>query len=262
MKPTKIYTFTVPANAAFPLLAMGDFFKIQAATGPVEVRGDTFGTIGGVLPGQGLERTPFNRLEFRDISGGDNQISLLVADQAFVDDRISGEVSVIDGNTALTKAGLAFIASANASAAPGNLFFVQLHNKSTDTLLRLNKVRYQTAMNAAATGAFSVQHLFTNAPQVVAGTTVKPAYRKNVVGVPIVSTKAEVRACSAANLPAGVSTVIVGYDPNPAAQIIEFREPLILRPGCGFCMQMDTQMVASGSANLGAVFEFVEESIL
>lgn len=93
-KPVKVYTFTVPANGAFPLLVISDYFRLQSATGAVDVSGDTFGTLPDLLTGQGLENTPYNRLVFTDKTGAPNTVSVLCSGDLFIDNRTYGVVSI------------------------------------------------------------------------------------------------------------------------------------------------------------------------
>src|SRR5207253_5023923 len=109
---------------SFPQLAIGSYFKVLSATGTFEVTGDAFGQLGALLPGQGLrlEEGQFTRLTFRDTSGAPNLLYVLVAGDGFIDDRITGEVSVIDGEKARTLAGGMF-AGAPSAPAPGAALF-------------------------------------------------------------------------------------------------------------------------------------------
>lgn len=130
-KQVKVYTFTIPANGAFPLLVISDYFRIQAATGAVDVEGDTFGTLPDLLTGQGLENTPYNRLTFVDKTGAPNTVSVLCSGDLFIDNRLYGVVS-IDGDVALTAATIAAIRGVmptdsyadNSAAVAGNVVLV------------------------------------------------------------------------------------------------------------------------------------------
>jgi hypothetical protein len=115
MLPAKIYQFTIPANGMYPLPVNGTMFKVLSSTSTLSVAGDSFGTLGAVLSGQGLRDAPFQLLQFTDTSGGANLVRVLVADSGFIDDRVSGEVSVIDGGKARTLAGQVCIATGNIS---------------------------------------------------------------------------------------------------------------------------------------------------
>lgn len=93
-KAVKVYTFIIPANGAFPLLVQSDYFRLQSATGAVDVNGDTFGTLPDLLTGQGLENTPYKRLTFTDKTGAPNTVSVLCSGDLFIDNRTYGVVTV------------------------------------------------------------------------------------------------------------------------------------------------------------------------
>lgn len=128
MIPAKIYKFIVPANGAYTLLVSGSFFKILSSTAAVSVRSDQLGTIGELLAGQGVERAPFNSLLFTGSSGFANEVRVIVAADTFIDDRISGEVSVIDGGKARTLAGAVFGGRVGAAAGATEYAQVQFWN--------------------------------------------------------------------------------------------------------------------------------------
>lgn len=108
-RSAKIYDFRMAANGSFTLLVEGSFYRIQSATGAVEVRRDGGSGIGPIFPGQGERDENFTRLTIVDKSGQPNVGFIVVSDGTFVDDRISGEVSVIDGNKSRTAAGGAYM---------------------------------------------------------------------------------------------------------------------------------------------------------
>lgn len=110
MKPAQIYTYTIPANGSVRILVEGSFIKILACTGAVAISGD-FGTLGPILAGQGQKDSPSKSYAVNDLSGAVNMVRVLIADSGFIDDRISGEVSVIDGGKFRTIAGTAFQAT-------------------------------------------------------------------------------------------------------------------------------------------------------
>lgn len=95
MKQIQSYTYTIPANGAVQIPAPNDNFIVQAATGPVTVRGDTFGTLPSLVAGQGLKAVPFNRLELKDESGAPNTVTLLMSPAEFVNQVFSGSVVIV-----------------------------------------------------------------------------------------------------------------------------------------------------------------------
>lgn len=125
----KVYPIELAAFGTFRLPVQGSYFKIRTATGRVEVSGNTFGKLGALDAGQGLRGAWFDDLTLTDVSGGANEIEIIVAAAEFVDDRITGEVSVIDGARGRTLAGDEFTSSTwTGAVAAGETGAVQLWN--------------------------------------------------------------------------------------------------------------------------------------
>lgn len=95
MKQIQSYTYTIPAFGSRQIPAANDNFLVQAATGPVTVRGDTFGTLPRLVAGQGLKLVPFNRLELIDTSGAPNTVTILLSPAEFVNQVFSGSVAIV-----------------------------------------------------------------------------------------------------------------------------------------------------------------------
>lgn len=91
-KPTTTYEFTIPANGSYKLLVAGDYFKILSASGTVDVQAD-WGSLSGLIAGQGLEQSEFKYLFFRDRSGASNAMRVVIGDEKFVDG-MAGTVEV------------------------------------------------------------------------------------------------------------------------------------------------------------------------
>lgn len=247
MRPTQIYQFTIPAGGSFPLQVAGSFFKILSQTGAVGVTGDTFGTIGELLAGQGLREVDFQRLTFRDTTGAANLVRVLVADANFVDDRITGEVSVIDGSRAITMSGRAFMAAVfNTSAAAAgtyphaqvfnpagstkNLIFKSIEGTLNGTTGPLDFMLTQTQI-AAATGGANVVSKKAGGPVTVA--------------VPAMENRAALLAATNSYVGFPLANVPVLFKPN---------EPIIVTPGWGLVVRCSTP-----ATWLGANFDFYEE---
>lgn len=92
MKPSGFYDFTIPAWGAYTLTVAGDYFKILAATGQVSVKAK-WGELRKLIAGQGLEASPFDRLELRDETGANNVIRIFVGDEKFIDG-MTGTVNI------------------------------------------------------------------------------------------------------------------------------------------------------------------------
>lgn len=98
MKELQQYTYTIPANGSVQIPATNDNFYVQASTGPVAVRGNTFGRMRAMVAGMGLRNVPFDRLELFDESGAPNTVTLLMTPAEFVNNTFSGSVTVVGGN--------------------------------------------------------------------------------------------------------------------------------------------------------------------
>lgn len=123
----RIYDFTLTAGGSMQLLVQGDYMRIMSSTGAVEVLTDHY-RIGPIMAGQGQAKSPFTRLTIIDRSGAGNVGNVLVADSDFIDNRINGDVSVIDGEKSRTLAGGMYSGTPNSSAAAGLYSVCQLWN--------------------------------------------------------------------------------------------------------------------------------------
>lgn len=97
MKQIQSYTYDVPAGGAIAIPATNDNFYINAATGPITVRGDTFGSLKGLIAGQGLKDVPFGRLEVVNEGGAVNTVTILLTPAEFVNQVFSGSVTIVGG---------------------------------------------------------------------------------------------------------------------------------------------------------------------
>lgn len=167
MRSFKIYDFTLSAGGAMPLLVEGGYFKIYSCTGVLAVSIDGGSTIGPINTGQGM-KTEFKRLTIVDQSGAANVGKIIVASDEFVDGRISGEVSVIDGEKARTLAGQMMMASISQGAVAGQLPHCQLWNSSATknlivmqlSLMSTSLIQFQLGFyNAALTADNSATQL-------------------------------------------------------------------------------------------------------
>jgi len=91
------YNFTLAANATQNLDVPGDYLKVISATGAIRVR-TVEGWMKDLLPGQGVKGLDFQRLILEDRSGAANvgTIAVGIGADSIVDDRVTGDVSVID----------------------------------------------------------------------------------------------------------------------------------------------------------------------
>lgn len=98
---TKLYDFTLPANGSQTIMAIGEYFRIQSATGALTVEVEGYGKLPGLLVGQGLQRTPYTRLVLTDTSGAANAGTILCSGSEFVDNRTYG-VNSLDTATIIS----------------------------------------------------------------------------------------------------------------------------------------------------------------
>ncbi|HEX7890294.1 MAG TPA: hypothetical protein VF522_13115 [Ramlibacter sp.] len=249
MLPAKIYPIVIPAGGAFPLQVHGDMFKVLSSTGTLTVTGDSFGNMGQVLPGQGLERTPFTRLLLTDTSGAVNVVQLLVSGAGFIDDRITGEVSVIDGAKARTLSLRAFSGFVYQAGVAANYSAVQLLNKVGSG--RRIVVSQIICMSTNSNWFASLQ---------LAGAAIGAVYGAGPAsksGGGAADTVGELRAVAAvASYAAGNEIAQICGLQNTTA-IYKLTEPVVLAPG---------QAIVAGITNLvnvslGATFEYFTEDV-
>lgn len=94
MKTLQIYDYAMAANGTFVLPVSGNYFRIITTTGNVNVIGDTWGKLGPISRGQGLENSLYNRLTIQDASGSANAGTILVSDANFIDQTLYGSISL------------------------------------------------------------------------------------------------------------------------------------------------------------------------
>lgn len=114
------YDFTLPAYGSVELAVSGSMVKLLDSNGRVKIFTDSGASV-QCDPGQGIRNFAFQKLKIVDLSGSANTGFVLVAGSEMIDDRITGEVSVIDGGKGRTAANQAFIgvgAIAGAGAYP------------------------------------------------------------------------------------------------------------------------------------------------
>lgn len=80
------YDFTLAAGGSIQIPAAGEFFRVQSATGKVDVISE-FGLLKGLTAGQGA-RSPFQRLAIKDASGAANSGTIIVGSAEFIDNQL------------------------------------------------------------------------------------------------------------------------------------------------------------------------------
>ena len=250
LKPTKIYPFAIGAYEALPLLVQGSYFKILSATGMVDVTGDTFGTVEALQAGQGLRGQDFGRLVVRDRSGGSNMVRLLIGDDQFIDDRISGEVAVIDGNKSRSIAGGALAWRPQTSVTvQGNHAFAQIWNPAGSGR---RAVVDAMSVNNSVTG--DVFYGLTTVQ--LANVAVDRVVSVSSVNVP--DTVMVGRVQESANYLENMAVAGSVYLQQWVTNRVEFARPFIVMPGCGFVIGSAGTDVCTVNGSI----EFFEEAML
>lgn len=243
MRASKLYPFSIPANGSVNLLVSGDYFKIKSATGSVTVTGDSFGSLAGMLPGQGLRDTDFTRLTLRDETGTINKGSILVSDGTFVDDRVTGIVDVVDGELDKSMSGKAFICALQIPNNLGLISCIELWNPigSTKNIIVSD---YNASCSVACVISLmrttAQQNASLNAQNKLSGGPGSTAIYGSVASATAVGVTLEPWAVSANN------------------QIFRtLKQPFIVKPGSGLTIANNT---TANHVLLGG-FQFTEEPI-
>lgn len=243
MKNTKFYDFTLTAGGSFNLNVAGSFFRIISCTGVIEVQADA-GTLGPLNSGQGFRNAPYTRLTLVDKSGSPNKGVVIVADSDFVDDRISGEVSVIDGGKSRTVAGSTFMSGFYSAAVAGQLSYVGCFN-AAGSGRNVFVEQVQTSLLTAGNG------IYFRRLNAVTGVLVNAMKAKNQAA----ADSAVSSLYNGANAALLGTSLTFQHVTAGLPNILKFSEPVMLPPGYGLYAQ-------GGAVNveLAAVFECYEEA--
>jgi hypothetical protein len=93
-RAAQFYNFALNANASQEFLVTGSYFKILTSTGSVRVTLSDGSNLNGIVAGQGMRESEFQRVTLTDLSGAPNSGQFVVASVGFVDDRVVGTVVV------------------------------------------------------------------------------------------------------------------------------------------------------------------------
>lgn len=243
MKNTQIYDYVIPAGGSVQILTEGTYFRILSSTGPVEVDADTYGNI-LVLAGQGIKDQPFKRLFLNDKSGQQNAVSLVISDGSFVDDRITGEVSVIDGELSKTLAGNLFSSTIYSPPVAAKYSASQLFNPMDSGK---NIIVGQLFFSSGAT-ATSVGLAFENAPLTTDVSSLSIGGKKSGGGVGEALAKVEAKNGRFTSNIFSISIQANSYFPwLPKGQ-------LVITPGWGMTL-------VNSTANLGIAMQCEFEEV-
>ena len=245
---TQTYDFTLTAGGSQVILAEGDYFRIMSSTGPVEVLMSEGSRYGPIAAGQGQKGKRYTRLTVRDRSGSANLGFIMVAGEEFVDNRVNGEVSVIDGEKARTLAGGMFSGSPFSAASVGNFSLCQLWNPAGSGK---NLIINALSVNALA-GA--IVNVYTNVAMSPTDQTVTRSANKlsgAAIGV------AQSRIDAVAAVPAFNNNLLQTLlAPANVTQGWGIRGGVVIRPGAGL-----VAINNGANAQLITNFEWFEESV-
>lgn len=237
------YDFTLAAGGAIQIPATGSFFRVQSATGKVNVTAE-FGALKGLGVGQGA-RSPFRILQIQDASGSANVGTIIVGDAEFVDDRISGEVSVIDGEKSRALAGGMFSGAASIGLLPGLNSHIQLWNPAgSGKNLILNQI--QIGSNVGTQYAFG----FLSAPLTTDFTSTGLGNKRQGASGGAAMLKTQFNAT-----PLMTTVLHMGYLLASANYLIPIKGAFVILPNSGMTVQ---NLIANTS--LIGTFEWIEES--
>lgn len=226
------YDFVLSAGGSQQLAVVGSSLKLLSSFGKVCVKTDT-GAVVTIEPGQGIRNFPFGKLTIIDKSGALNRGLILVADADMIDDRVTGEVSVIDGGRARTLAGTAFIASGFRSADSGLHPVVEIWNPSLVKSVTIKSMMISSSVDTPVamgfvTAASGGKQGFSISKKAPGNSGVAEVWNDEMSGYPYV------KSFHTSNIKAGVSFVVA------------LAEPIVLPPGNGLA-------VASSSMVIGAL---------
>lgn len=241
------YDFTVAAGGSQTVEVTGTYFRYKNGLGPIRVIASSGGYV-DLLPGQGMAMVSFVRLTVKDISGNANTGAILAGDGAWVDERITGTVDVVDGGRTRTLSGIAFIAPVSEGPATGGGFLAeQIWNPVGSG----KNIIVERVVMSSSTGQFinigrssgTVTNLAQTTPQ-----------SKKLFGAASIA-QLRINKLNGTQV-AFADLIFVTYLPAFQAYTHTFIEPIVVAPGTGLA-------VVAGAINtdLPLVFEFYEDSI-
>ena len=241
MRPSKVYPFSIPAGGSVNLLVSGDFVKVKSATGSISLTGDTFNTLANILPGQGIRDTDFNRLTLTDETGATNNGYLLVSDSTFIDDRITGNVTVIDQSGDITRSNVAFQGTSAPNAVAAQYAFNQLWNPTAGKVLEVRKIQITSSATAGT--------LFVQFDTAALTTLYATAANRNYGGTAIGAQGRMLNSAAAPGTLAGniaVASVAAGQ-----IYTFDFSEPILVPANVGITSFVNTLNTASAAIFYG-----------
>lgn len=249
MSDMQRYPFNLAANESITLPVQGTRCIVKQSRGTVEVRGVLDGggvvRLSGLQDGQGFSGKQFKSLLITDTSGLDNDGYIIVSDESFIDNRISGDVSIINGEKARSIAGGRFFAAAYVFSA-GDYPNAQLWNPSTTKNLIVTRIDFN--------GNLAGTYVLMGSDTALTTNTVNEANAKIGAAAGI----AQVRTESTAATLSGVSLLkFFNLGSLQVAPMDLTSAPIVIPPGYGVAIGMQ----AKTNALLCANFEWFEEAV-
>lgn len=235
------HDFTLAPNGTQTIDVAGRFFKYASGTGKIRVRATNGGYI-DLLPGQGVSNQSFTSLTVQDKTGLANAGTILAGDFDFRDERISGQVEVIDGGKARAMMDRSAFGYCGSAATASMFSHVQLYNPATSgvnvfvgqimigqALVSVNFARQDTPL---ANFIRNAQRKRLNAPASV----VEMRMQQNASQL--------------------IQTTTMG-NIDPTIKLLKLIEPIMIPPGSGLIL-----VNAAVNDALGGTFEFFEEPVV
>lgn len=230
----RTFDFSVAVGAVFRIQAEGQYLRYYlgsagGASTALTVKGQQTGAELRILPGQSV-RLPqteqlwilVNNISTAAISG-----LMLIGDGAFSDDRISGEVSVIDTSKAVTLAGLAYATFVSVAAGVGQWSHAELRNAAgSGRRVILDELRVSpNPAGYVVLGASAVQ-LASGGP---GGTSLR-------IGNPVSTCGGRSEVTATDRIAIGEQLIVEPGDPARFS-VVTLKRPIVLAPGQGMCVR-------------------------
>ena len=228
MSDMQRYPFSLAAGQAVQIVSTGSYCIVKESIGTVQIRATLAGggevRMSGLRDGQGFEGKRFQSILVTNDSGEANTGYILIADETFVDNRISGDVNVINGEQNRALAGGRLIGGPDAYEA-AKYPYVQLWNPA-DSGKNLIVTRVEVSCSAAGDVYFY--------PQASALTTNQPSRLQNALaGAAAGVAQLRIQTSVSFPSPSNWRPLIVPAN-TPVTMFSE--SPLILPPGYGFVL--------------------------
>lgn len=243
------YDFTLATNGIRDLPCEGTYFRYYSGSAggadeSILIKGDTQGVSSILRPGQSiLVPETIKTWKISNYKGaGTISGIVIIGDGEIQDSQVAGVVSIVDGGKARTGAGSAFCVAAFQTAVAAQMPVCQVWNPAGS-----GKNVYIESLMASSSVAQIVRAGWNTANFTLQGSQgSKRAGNAGGAAQPAIGTSA--------TIPTGFVYNLQFQLIASQSQVINFREPIMLPPGYGFCVQG-----ATVNTDLSANFEYWEE---